>query len=115
MEPEEERLFIRELAYQWALLDLPNEVVTYQDYSTAVTLLHTATGNAAQTEYIFTVVLHQARRLGKSSGWVEQELQFEGMIEFTSRKELLNLYRKRQAVVDDATLDLFNERLNRFN
>lgn len=115
MEAEEEKLFIRELAYQWALLDLPNKVVTYQDYITAVALLHTATGNATQTEYIFTVVLNQARQLGKSSEWVEKELHFEGMTEFTSRKELLNLYMKRQPVVDDETLDLYNERLNRFN
>ncbi|WP_460907639.1 hypothetical protein [Spirosoma areae] len=70
----------------------------------------------SKTRTIFKAILQQASQLAKSSEWVEQELRFEALAEFIEdRVETLLLDLTHGGVVDDAALDLYNERASRFN
>ncbi|GAB2563157.1 hypothetical protein GCM10027190_10990 [Spirosoma areae] len=116
MEVGEETLFVRQLAYEWARVDLPTQRLKYSDYIRAVTSLQASTKNMSKTRTIFKAILQQASQLAKSSEWVEQELRFEALAEFIEdRVETLLLDLTHGGVVDDAALDLYNERASRFN
>jgi hypothetical protein len=115
MEVGDETLFVRQLAYEWAKVDLPTQRLSYRDYIQAVTSLQGSTKNMTKTRTILNAILQQARQLGKSSEWVEQELRFESLAEFIDdRAESLLLDLAHGNVVNDAALDLYNERASRF-
>ena len=115
MEAGDETLFVRQLAYEWARVDLPTQRLSYGDYIRVVTSLQASTKNMAKTRAIFKAILQQASQLAKSSEWVERELQFEALAQFIDdRQETLLLDLAHGGVVDDAALDLYNERASRF-
>lgn len=111
----DETLFVRQLAYEWAKIDLPTQRLSYGDYIQALTCLQASTNDMVRTRRIVKAVLEQASQLGQSSEWVERELRFEALAEFVQdRGELLLLELAHGGLVDDAALDLYNERLSRF-
>lgn len=59
-------------------------------------------------------VLDQALPLGRSSAWVQQELKVEGMLSCGDRADFLRFELSQLTRVDDATLDIYNECMNRF-
>ena len=115
MDSNDYRELIRQLAYQWAVVDLPDEGLIYSDYIHVIGSLLTATQDVQRTKYFFKTVLQQAVELNKSSLWVEQELRFETLAEAVERSSLLTLYLKNSEPINDAALDLYNERLTRFS
>ena len=115
MDIGEETSFVRQLAYEWAQIELPTQRLTYSDYIRAISGLQETTKNMVKTSAIVKAILQQASQLGKSSEWVERELHFEALAEFVEdRREMLVLDLEHGGVVDDASLDLYNERLGRF-
>ena len=105
---------IESLVFQWIKAQLPAQELTYKDYQTALGTLLLTTQDPAQTKTIVDAVLIQATALGKNSAWVEQELQFEGMIVGVDRADFLRLELAQSPVLNDGLLDQYNERLNRF-
>lgn len=78
--------------------------------------LQTATGDVNRSEAIFERIFGQAKALSKDSEWVAVELGFESLAQgLASRTELALLYLNQDDMVDDAALDLYNERLSRFS
>ncbi|QJD80531.1 hypothetical protein [Spirosoma rhododendri] len=102
------------LANQWSQTTLPDPELTHQDYIRTINTLLLTTQNPERTADVTRAVLLQATTLHKSARWVEQELKFEGMIEGADRADFLlfDLYQSGQP--DDAQLDLYNERMQRF-
>ncbi|QDK81149.1 hypothetical protein EXU85_22035 [Spirosoma sp. KCTC 42546] len=105
---------IQSLAIQWVRAELPAQGLTYADYLTDIRILLLTTQDTDRTTVIVQAVLAQAAALHKTSGWVEQELKFEGMIEGADRVDFLRLDLQQAGTLDDAMLDAFNERMNRF-
>jgi hypothetical protein len=115
MDSQEDTQLIRQLAHQWVRAELPTTHLSYADYVRAIAGLQQTIGNVQRTTALFTVVINQARTLGKSSEWIQRELHFEALAEFVeSRADLLLLDLEHGGPVDDNALDLYNERLNRF-
>lgn len=115
MEIGEETLFVRQLANEWAQVELPTQRLSLEDYVRAVSSLQESTKDIVKTRAIFQAVIQQAGQLAKSSEWVEKELRFETLAEFVEdRVEMLLLDLTHKGPVDDAALDLYNERLGRF-
>ena len=113
---EEAREFVHQLAFNWSQANLHSDRIAYVDFIRAINRLLTATGTAKETAYIFTGVINQASALSKTSEWVEGELRFEAQAAAVgNRPELLLSDLARLGPVDDASLDLYNERLHRFN
>lgn len=113
---EEAKVIVQKLAFSWAHADLPNEHMAYVDFIRAINGLLTATRTARATAYIFAGVINQASALGKTSEWVEGELRFEAQAAAVGNRPKRLLFElSRLEIVDDATLDLYNERLIRFN
>ena len=112
---------IEHLAVRWTAAHLPAPVsYRYLDYVQAIGTLLLTTQDTDRTRLIVTVVLNQAIALGRSSRWVEQELKFEGMIDGADRADFLRLDLEQTAsvnnnILDDETLDTYNERLARFS
>lgn len=111
---------IEHLALNWVKAELPNPLdYQFADYRQMIGSLLLATQQPDLTTTILTAVLDQARALGKSSFWVEQELTFEGIVEDADRKDFLR-YELHQAAhfldgqLNDENLDRYNERLHRF-
>jgi len=111
--------FVRQLCLQWTNARLTGGAThQYTDYLTTINTLLLTTQDPDRTRLIFTSVLSQAVQLGRSSLWVEQELQFEGMLHGADRVDFLRLDLAQtasgnQGFLDDATLDRYNERLAR--
>ena len=105
---------IQTLTLQWVRTELPAQGLTYADYQTDIRILLLTTQNPDRTMTIVEAVLAQATALHKTSGWVEQELKFEGMIEGADRVDFLRLELQQADSVDDKLLDSYNERMNRF-
>jgi hypothetical protein len=105
---------IHKLTFQWVHAELPAEGLTYDDVKTDIKVLLLTTQSADRTSAIVKAVLTQATALGKTSGWVRQELKFEGMIEGADRADFLLLDLQQADTIDDAMLDSYNERMNRF-
>ena len=115
MDLDETSRVIRQLAVEWAQADLPGELLTYADYVRSIAGLQQATGDASRTQYIVAAVIKQAGELGKNSVWVAQELRFEALAQSVSHRAVLLLLDLEDAnAVDDAALDLYNERVKRF-
>ncbi len=113
---EEAKQIVHKLAFSWSQADLPSEHMAYVDFIRAINGLLTATRTAKATAYIFAGVINQASALGKTSEWVEGELRFEAQAAAVgNRPERLRFELGRLGPVDDASLDLYNERLNRFS
>ncbi len=112
---------IDHLARRWTAADLPAPIsYLYLDYVQAIGTLLLTTQDTDRTRLIVTRVLNQAMALGRSSVWVEQELNFEGMINGADRVDFLRLDLEQTAsvqnnILDDQTLDTYNERLTRFS
>ena len=116
MDFEEDTQLVHQLAYHWIQAQLPSARVSYADYVRAVADLQHAIGNAQRTTAVFTAVINQARALGKTSEWIQHELRFEALAEFVeNRADLLVLELEHDGRVNDDSLDLYNERLNRFD
>lgn|GEM_PF-1720774 len=104
----------------WEGQQLPEPIsYLYIDYLNTIGTLLLTTQEPDCTQLIFMSVLNQAVQLGKSSLWVEEELKFEGMIHGADRADFLRLDLEQTAssntgILDDATLDRYNERLTRF-
>jgi hypothetical protein len=115
MEPGDETLFVRQLAFEWARVELPTQHLRYGDYIRVLSGLHASTRDMLKTRAIFKSVIQQASQLAKSSEWVERELRFESLAEFVEdRNDMLLLDLVQSGPVDDAALDLYNERVSRF-
>ncbi len=116
MDLDETGRVIRQLAVEWAKADLPGELLTYADYVRSIAGLHQAMADVCRTQYIVTAVIEQASDLGKSSAWVARELRFEALAQSSSHRAVLLLLDLEDASgVDDAALDLYNERMKRFD
>ncbi|WP_080059105.1 hypothetical protein [Spirosoma aerolatum] len=107
--------FIRGLALEWALAELPTQQLTYGDYLTNIRILLLTTQDVDRTSQIVKAVLRQAAQLHKTSEWVEQELKFEGMVEGADRVDFLRFELQQAGAPDDALLDQYNERIMRFS
>lgn len=105
---------IQTLTLQWVRAELPNQGLTYEDYQTDIRILLLTTQNTDRTKAIVQAVLAQATKLGKTAGWVEEELKFEGMIEGADRADFLRFELQQAPTIDDQLLDKYNERMNRF-
>ena len=115
MDSEATKQVVRQLAYDWVRVELPTHSLTYADYVNTIAGLNTITDDVDRTATIFAAVITQAKALGRSSEWVQQELKFEAQVEAVGdRGKWLRLdVAARDA--SDAALDLYNERVNRFN
>ena len=105
---------IQSLTLQWVRAKLPASGLTFADYATDIRVLLLTTQNPERTSELVNAVLAQAIDLNKTSGWVEQELKFEGMIHGADRNDFLRLELSQAPSIDDALLDTYNERINRF-
>ena len=106
--------------WQWDREPLPEPVsYLYIDYLHTIGTLLLTTQDVDRTRQLVLGVLDQAQELGRSSRWVEEELKFEGMIHGADRADFLRLDLAQTAAVnhilDDATLDRYNERISRFD
>ncbi len=105
---------IQSLAFQWVRAELPAQDLAYEDYLRNISTLLLTTQNPDRTASIVRAVLDQATALQKTSVWVEEELKFEGMIEGADRADFLRFDLQQAAQINDALLDRYNERINRF-
>ena len=105
---------IQILTRQWIRAELPSPGLTEADYIFTIRTLLLTTQDTDRTTVIVEAVLAQATALHKTSVWVEQELKFEGMIEGADRADFLLLDLQQADALDDAMLDSYNERINRF-
>lgn len=113
-ESDKHKELIRQLAYAWASVDLPGVGFTYADYIKVLSVFLSAIKDEERTKQIFRAILEQAVDLDKSSLWVEGEIKFETLAHVIGREELLTLELKHAPILDDQTLDLYNERKRRF-
>jgi hypothetical protein len=123
--------FAEQLALRWSNANLSSEwhwegeplpepvSYLYIDYLHTIGTLLLTTQDVERTRQLIIGVLNQAEELGRSSLWVEQELKFEGMIHGADRADFLRLDLEQTAsvnnILDDATLDRYNERISRFD
>lgn len=105
---------VQSLVIQWVRAELPAQGLTFPDYTQTVKTLLLTTQNPDRTTAVVQAVLYQAIALRKTSAWVEQELKFEGMIDGVDRADFLLLDLQQADSLDDALLDSYNERMNRF-
>ncbi|GAB3898775.1 hypothetical protein [Spirosoma agri] len=105
---------IQSLTLQWVRIELPADELTFTDYTRTIRVLLLTTQDPDRTAEIVRAVLTQATDLNKTSRWVDQELKFEGMIHGADRHDFLRLELSQAPDIDDALLDMYNERLNRF-
>ncbi|MBD2704618.1 hypothetical protein IC229_28535 [Spirosoma sp. BT702] len=105
---------IQSLVLQWMHAELPAQGMTYGDFTTAIRILLLTTQNPDRTSELVTAVLDQATAFHKTSAWVDQELKFEGMVHGADRTDFLKFELSQAASIDDALLDSYNERINRF-
>ncbi|GAB3782323.1 hypothetical protein GCM10028818_37940 [Spirosoma horti] len=105
---------IQTLTLQWVRAELPDQGLSYADYQTDIRILLLTTQNTDRTKDIVQAVLAQATKLNKTSGWVEEELKFEGMIDGADRADFLRFELQQAPAIDDQLLDRYNERMNRF-
>ena len=107
---------INSLANEWIMAQLPTDNLVFRDYSTAISWLMIATRNTHQATKIVHAVIDQAIRLERSSEWVAAELHFETSAQVLGDRQLvLTMAIQSQGAGDDASLDLYNERLARFS
>ncbi|GAB3930364.1 hypothetical protein GCM10028804_40150 [Larkinella terrae] len=105
---------IQHLTRQWVRAGLPDLGLTETDFTFTIRTLLLTTQDMDRTTAIVQAVLAQAIALQKTSAWVDQELKFEGMIEGVDRADFLLLDLQQADNLDDAMLDSYNERINRF-
>ena len=105
---------IQSLTLQWVRAELPAAGLTFADYTADIRVLLLTIQELERTSEIVGAVLAQASDLNKTASWVENELKFEGMIHGADRHDFLRLELSQAPVIDDALLDTYNERLNRF-
>ena len=105
---------VQTLALEWTQANLPAQGLIYPDYIKAIQVLLLTTQNPDRTALIVRTIVAQAVNLQKTSAWVEHELQFEGMLEGADRTDFLRFELQQMNQVNDAVLDRYNERINRF-
>jgi hypothetical protein len=106
---------IQTLAQQWVQAKLLTQQFSLLDCATTIRTLLLTTQSLERTTTIVNAVLDQAVTLRKTSAWVDEELKFEGMIEGADRVDFLRFDLQQATDPDDALLDRFNERMNRFS
>ena len=105
---------IHHLTCYWIAVEQQAGDMTYTEYIDLVTRLQAVTGDLERTKFIVACVFQQADALGRSSAWRQAELRFESIAAGVGdRAQLLRLAVAHQKASDDS-LDLYNERLNRF-
>ena len=123
--------YVEQLALRWSNANLSSDShwdgqplpepisYLYIDYLHIVGTLLLTTQDTDRTRLLVLGVLGQAQELGRSSRWVEEELRFEGMMHGADRADFLRLDLEQTAsvnnILDDATLDRYNERISRFD
>ncbi|MCX6215275.1 hypothetical protein [Spirosoma sp.] len=105
---------IQTLLLQWIHAELPDAGLTYVDFLSDIRILLLTNQSPERTTEIVRAVLAQAIELRRTSAWVEQELKYEGMIEGADRADFLRFELEQSATLDDALLDVYNERMSRF-
>ena len=105
--------------WYWGGEPMPEPIsYLYVDYLFTIGTLLLMTQDVDRTRLLDLRVLSQAEELDRSSRWVEQELQFEGMVHGADRADFLRLDLEQTAsvntILDDATLDRYNERISHF-
>lgn len=105
---------IQLLTDQWSRAVTPTPGLTRPAYARTISTLLLTTQDPERTTDIVQAVLAQAVTLCRSAVWVEQELKFEGMIEGADRADFLRFDLHQSGQPDDAQLDLYNERMQRF-
>ena len=115
MESAASKRIVHQLAYDWVRVELPIEYLTYADYINILSGLHVITNDIGQTAQISAAVIDQAQRLGYSSEWVRAELRFEAQAVAVGDRVQWLLTDLTSKGGDNDSLDLFNERLNRFS
>lgn len=115
MELDETKHIIRLLTFEWSKVELYAGAMTYSDYMKAVQSLQAITNDVDRTKAIFLGVIQQASALSKSSEWVREELKFEAQAEVIGDRGKWLRVEVAAQDANDAALDLYNERLTRFN
>jgi hypothetical protein len=114
MEPSKDNELFRQLVCNWGQVEGQAGPLTFRDYVDALMELQAITTNLERTKAISMGVIRQASQLGKSSGWLLDELKFEAQAErLGDRIEWLRTEVAAQQASDES-LDLYNERLKRF-
>lgn len=112
---DELRQIIKTLAYEWVKANLSTVTLTYSDYVDAITRLMLSATSVDRAIDIFGAVLDQAIALKRSCEWVAAELKFEVSAEVVgNRQAVLDLAIASEGAGNDASLDLYHNRLNRF-
>lgn len=115
MESEAINSDVRRLAMEWLRSQLSSRTLTYADYLSTIAGLNVVTGDSVRTARIMTAVIDQAKQLGYSSDWVQQEVRFEAQAEAVGNRNSWLQLQLQNSAGWDADLDLYNERLIRFS
>ena len=105
---------IQALVEQWVTTQRPALGLLVEELTRTIRVLLLTTQNLARSTTIVQAVLAQAIALDKPAPWVQQEIQFEAMLEGADRVDFLRLELSLAPQVDDALLDSYNQRLTRF-
>lgn len=105
---------IQSLVEQWTESQRPLQAMSIDEFTRTIRVLLLTTQNLARSTTIVQAVLAQAIVLDKPSPWVQQEIQFEAMLEGADRADFLRLELSLAPQLDDALLDTYNQRLTRF-
>lgn len=104
----------QQLTDKWQKSGLALDLGAPNHFLSAVTGLALVIDNPEQTERIVEALLEQAHRENHSPAWIIHEIQFEAQVfQAGDRAEWLH-ERLTKGTVDDAALDSYNERINRF-
>lgn len=105
----------QQLTDKWQKSGLALDPSTPTHFLSAVTGLALVIDNPDQTERIVEALLRQAQRENRSPAWIIHEIQFEAQaFQAGDRVDWLN-ERLTKGTVDDAALDSYNGRINRFD
>jgi hypothetical protein len=91
------------------------EQVYYAQFTKALKDIRAATLNLEQSAEIIVAVINQGCKLAKSTEWINRELLFEAQAVCLNMRNELMLSAVRHAHGSDIALDLYNERLNRYD
>ncbi|QHV98248.1 hypothetical protein [Spirosoma endbachense] len=91
------------------------EQVYYAQFTKALKDIRAATLNLEQSAEIIVAVINQGCKLAKSTEWINRELLFEAQAVCLNMRNELMLSAVRHAHGSDIALDLYNERLSRYD
>lgn len=115
MEPGNENELYRQLVSHWEQVEGQAGMLTFNQYRMAFVELQALTHHIDRTKAIVEGVIRQASQLGRSPEWLLGELLFEIQAErLGNRQEWLRAELASEQASDES-LNLYNERLNRFD